>query len=184
MTITTEEDHYLRRILTLLDSARAVWLLAPAQRLLRVQRRLSMQAGEIKHSDHLTALLQQQPKRAPDVRLQQLTDLVVEAGTDRADAKKALRSTPHSEIVREAGALLPMGADEAEVVRSSCSSLAHGDTYGTLSVLDHTIVDTQGRVNLAQITGSPKRLFWAADRTVAMLRRGFELFRKRATCHH
>jgi hypothetical protein len=166
------------------NSARAVWLLAPAQRLLRVQRRLSMQAGEIKHSDHLTALLQQQPKRPPDVRLQQLTDLVVKAGTDRADAKKALRSTPYSEIVREAGALLPMGADEAEVVWSSCSSLAHGDTYGTLSVLDHTIVDTQGRVNLAQITGSPKTLFWAADRTVAMLQRGFELFRKRAACHH
>jgi hypothetical protein len=75
-----------------------------------------------------------------------------------------------------------MGA-EAEVVWTSCSSLAHGDTYGTLSVLERTIVGTQDRVNLAQITSSPKVLFWATDRTVAMMQRGFDLFKERATCH-
>jgi hypothetical protein len=76
-----------------------------------------------------------------------------------------------------------MGAGEAEVVWSSCSSLAHGDVYGTLSVLESNVVDTQGRVNLTQITSSPKVLFWATDRTVAMMQRGFDLFKERATCH-
>ena len=101
---------------------------------------------------------------------------------DPDNAKKALRPPTYSEIVREAGALTPMVA-EAEVVWTSCSSLAHGDTYGALSVLERTIVGTQGRVNPAQITSSPKVLFWAMDRTVAMMQRGFDLFKERATCH-
>lgn len=165
------------------NSARAVWMLGPAQRLMRVQRRLCMQAGEHKNSDRMRALLQQQPKRPLDVRMQQLTDLVIRAGTNAADAKKVLRPVPYSEVVREAGALMPMGAAEAEAVWSSCSSLAHGDLYGTLSVLERNIVGTQRLVNLAQVTSSPMVLFWAADRTVAMMRRGFGLFEERATCH-
>lgn len=165
------------------NSARAVWMLGPAQRLVRVQRRLCMQAGEHKNSDRMRALIQQQPKRPLDVRMQQLTDLVVRAGTDPDEAKKALKPAPYSEIVREAGALTPMGAGEAEVVWSSCSSLAHGDIYGTLSILERTVVDTRARVNLTQITSSPKVLFWATDRTVAMMRRGFDLFEERSTCH-
>ncbi|MBZ6256821.1 hypothetical protein KVH22_14885 [Streptomyces olivaceus] len=164
------------------NSARAVWTLGPKQRLVRVQRRLRMQAGEHRNSDRMAALLRQQPKRPLDVRMQQLTDLVVNAGTDPAEAKKALRPATYSEIVREAGGLTSMGS-EAEAVWSSCSSLAHGDMYGTLSVLERNIVGTHGRVSLAQITSSPKVLFWATDRTVAMLRRGFELFQERATCH-
>ncbi|MFJ8249953.1 hypothetical protein [Streptomyces sp. NPDC094466] len=165
------------------NSARAVWMLGPAQRLERIQRRLCIQAGEHKNADRMTALLKQEPKRPLDMRMQQLTELVVNAGTAPDDAKKALKPAPYSEIVREAGALMPMGAGEAEVVWSSCSSLAHGDFYGTLSILERNIVDTQGRVHLTQITSSPKVLFWATDRTVAMMQRGFELFKARATCH-
>ncbi len=165
------------------NSARAVWMLSPAQRLVRVQRRLCMQAGEHKSADRMTALLKQHPRRPLDVRMQQLTALVVNAGTAPRDAKKALKPAPYSELVREAGALMPMGGGEAEVVWRSCSSLAHGDVYGTLSILERNIVDTQDRVNLAQITSSPKVLFWATDRTVAMLQRGFDLFQERATCH-
>lgn len=149
------------------NSARAVWMLGPAQRLIRVQRRLCMQAGEHKNSDRMRALLQQQPKRPLDVRMQQLTDLVIRAGTDAADAKRALRPVPYS----------------AEAVWSSCSSLAHGDMHGTLSVLERRIVDTQGRVHLTQVTSSPMVLFWATAPTVAMMQRGFDLFKERATCH-
>ncbi|MFJ8495271.1 hypothetical protein ACIRBZ_44135 [Streptomyces sp. NPDC094038] len=165
------------------NSARAVWMLGPAHSLVRVQRRLSMQVGEHNNSDRMNALLQRQPRRPLDVRLQQLTDLVVKAGTDPADAKKVLEPSTYSEIVREAGALTPMGAAQAEVVWSGCSSLAHGDTYGTLSILERDILATQGRLNLAQITSAPKVLFWATDRTVAMMQHGFDLFKQRATCH-
>lgn len=115
------------------NSARAVWMLGPASRLVRVQRRLCLQAGEHKNSDRMRRLLQQEPKRPLDTRMQQLTDLVVEAGTDAVNAKRALKPVAYSEIVREAGALMPMGAVEAAAVWSSCSSLAHGDIYGTLS---------------------------------------------------
>ncbi|MCW8379617.1 hypothetical protein [Streptomyces justiciae] len=165
------------------NSARAVWLLAPANRLVRVQRRLSLQAGEYRHSDHMLELLKQQPRRPSEERKQQLTDLVVAAGTDPGDAKKALRSPDYKDIVREAGVQSAMGADQAEIVWSSCSSLAHGDVYGTLSILERNVIDTQGRVNLAQITSSPQVLWWATDRAVAMMQRGFDLFKERATCH-
>ncbi|WP_435271885.1 hypothetical protein [Streptomyces parvulus] len=164
------------------NSARAVWMLGPSQRLVRVQRRLCTQAAEDKNSDRMNALLQQHPRRPLDVRMQQLTDLVIKAGTDPADAKRVLKPATYSEVVWEAGALTPMGSAEAKIVWSSCSSLAHGDIYGTLSILERNIVGTQGRVSHAQITSSPRVLFWATDRTVAMMQRGFELFKERITC--
>ncbi|MFJ8112364.1 hypothetical protein [Streptomyces sp. NPDC096132] len=165
------------------NSARAVWTLAPPKRLVRVQRRLSLQASEYRHSDHLLEVLQQQPRRSTDERMGQLTALIVAAGTPQEEAKKALRSPSYKDIVREAGALTSMGADQAEVIWSGCSSLAHGDTYGTLSFLDRNIVATEGRVNLTQLTSSPVLLHRATDRAVAMLQRGFTLFKERATCH-
>lgn len=166
------------------NSARAVWMLAPSSRLVRAQRRLSLQAGEYRHSDHMLEVLKQQPRRPSEERRQQLIDLVVAAGTDPADAKKVLRSPDYKEIVREAGAQTPMGADQAEIAWSGCSSLAHGDVYGTLSILERNVIHTQGRVNLTQITSSPRVLWWATDLAVAMMRRSFDLFKERATCHH
>ncbi|MET9965098.1 hypothetical protein ABZZ80_03995 [Streptomyces sp. NPDC006356] len=165
------------------NSARVVWMLAPANRLVRIQRRLSLQAGEYRHSDRMLELLKQQPRRPSQARMQQLTDLVVAAGTARDDAKKVLRSPDYKDIVREAGALTSMGADQADIVWSGCSSLAHGDVYGTLSILELNVVSTQGGVNLTQITSSPKVLLWATDLTVAMMQRGFDLFKTRAACH-
>ncbi|WP_123954016.1 hypothetical protein [Streptomyces nigra] len=102
-------------------------MLGPGQRLVRVQRRLCMQAGEHKNSDRTAALVRQQPKRPSEVRMQQLTDLVVKARTDPADAKTALRPAAYSEIVREAGGMTPLRS-EAEVVRSSCTRRATGRT--------------------------------------------------------
>lgn len=166
------------------NSARAVWMLGPTKRLIRVQRRLSLQASEYRHSDHLLEVLQQQPRRSTDERMRQLTDLIVAAGVSQEEAKKALRSPNYKDIVREAGALTSMGADQAEVIWSGCSSLAHGDTYGTLSFLDRSIVATEGRVHLTQLTSSPALLYRVTDRAVAMLQHAFALFKERATCHH
>ena len=85
----------------------------------------------------------------------------------------------YSEIVREAGAPNGTGSGQAEVVWSACSPLAHGDIFGTLSVLDRTIVGSEGGVALTNITSSPKVLYWATDLAVAMLHQGFALFRDR-----
>ncbi|MFF1682269.1 hypothetical protein ACFVYG_40250 [Streptomyces sp. NPDC058256] len=76
-----------------------------------------------------------------------------------------------------------MGADQAEVIWSGYSSLAHGDVYGTLSLVERNILETQGRVSLTALTSSPANLFRATDRTVAMMQRGFALLKDRATCH-
>lgn len=162
------------------NSARAVWLLSPPQRLARVQRRLSLQAGENKNSDKMAKLMKQAPRRTIEERMQQLTDLAVAAGTADADTKKALTSPSYTNIVRSAGESVPMGADQAEVAWSSCSAMAHGDTHGTVSILDNQRVGTEGTVALNRVTSSPKVLYWATDLTVAMLQRGFDLFKQRA----
>ncbi len=64
--------------------------------------------------------------------MRQLTDLIVAAGVSQEEAKVP-PSPNYKDIVREAGALTPMGADQAEVIWSGCSSLAHGDTYEPLA---------------------------------------------------
>ncbi|MGW7069395.1 hypothetical protein ACWGII_14435 [Streptomyces sp. NPDC054855] len=166
------------------NSARAVWMLGPPTRLTRVQRRLSLQASDHRHSNHMLDLLQSQQPRSTDVRMQRLTDLIIAAGTAPADAKKALGNPSPTAIVREAGSLAAMGTDQAEVIWSSCSALAHGDTYGTLGFLDGTVVEKQGKLSLMQISSSPLFLRQATDRTVAMMQRGFALFKERAACHH
>jgi hypothetical protein len=44
-----------------------------------------------------------------------------------------------------------------------------------LSVLDRTIVGSEGGVALTKITSSPKVLYWASDLAVGMLHQGFAL---------
>ncbi len=53
---------------------------------------------------------------------------------------------------------MPMGADQAEVAWSSCSAMAHGDTHGTVSILDNPRVGTEVTVALNRVTSSPKVL--------------------------
>ncbi|QIB42821.1 hypothetical protein [Streptomyces aureoverticillatus] len=166
------------------NSARAVWMLGPPERLLRIQRRLSLQASDHRHSDHMLSLLQGQPRRSTEARMQQLTDLVTAAGTAPEDAKGALRSPRPSVIVREAGTLTPMGGDQAEVIWSCCSSLAHGDAYGTLSLLDRSVVERQEQLSLVRFSSSSEFLYRSTDRSIAMVQRGFALFEERAACHH
>ncbi|MFE0130636.1 hypothetical protein ACFWY6_03425 [Streptomyces sp. NPDC059037] len=86
--------------------------------------------------------------------------------------------------MREAGALTARGADQAEVIWSGCSALAHGDTYGTLGSLEHTVVEKQGQLPLVRFTGSTQFLRQATGRSVAMMQRGFTLFQERAACHY
>jgi hypothetical protein len=76
-----------------------------------------------------------------------------------------------------------MGEDLAELVWSACSSLAHGDSIGTLAFLDREILESDGTVALAQITGSISLLFHSTNCAVKMVDRGFQLYQQRATAY-
>jgi hypothetical protein len=71
----------------------------------------------------------------------------------------ALKNPLYSDIVRGTGDLTPMGADVAQVVWSGCSALAHGDAFGTLSILDGRSWP-KGGVATIRVTGSISSLFW------------------------
>ena len=57
------------------NGARAVWLLGPATRLIRVKRRLSLDAMEVHHSYRLRELAGAPGRRTKDQRVQQLREL-------------------------------------------------------------------------------------------------------------
>ncbi len=76
-----------------------------------------------------------------------------------------------------------MGADVADLLWSACSSLAHGDSVGTLLFLDRKILESDGTVALAQITGSISLLFHATHSAVQMVDHGVRLYQQRAAAH-
>ncbi|MGW0737699.1 hypothetical protein [Streptomyces sp. NPDC002851] len=166
------------------NSARAVWLLGPANRLERLTRRLSLQAKEVEHGHRVRELAQSPSVKTKEERLRVLEGLLVEAGASPDDARKALKARlSYKRIVREAGLELRVGADLAELVWSACSSLAHGDSTGTLAFLDREIVESDGTVALAQITGSISLLFHVTHFAVRMVDHGLRLYEQRATAH-
>jgi hypothetical protein len=155
------------------NSARAVWLLGPANRLMRLTRCLSLQAKEVEHGYRVRELAQSPSVKTKEERLRALEDLLVKAGASREDAHKALKVRPsYKRIVREAAPEIRADADLAELVWSACSSLAHGDSTGTLAFLDREILESDGTVALAQITFA-----------VRMVDRGLRLYEQRATAH-
>lgn len=166
------------------NSARAVWLLEPANRLERLTRCLSLQAKEVEHGHRLRELAQSPSVKTKEEHLQVFVDLLIKAGASAEDARKALRARPsYKRIIREAGPDIRGGGDLAELVWSACSSLAHGDNTGTLVFLDREILESDGTVALAQITGSISLLFHVTHFAVRMVDRGFRLYEQRAAAH-
>jgi hypothetical protein len=166
------------------NGARAVWLLGPATRLVRVKRRLSLEAMEVHHSYRLRELAGAPGRRTKDQRVQQLRELAVAAGVPDPDVKKAVTPPQYSHIVREAGDLTVLGADLADVIWSGCSSIAHGDLSGTLGILDKQIVARDKGVAYARVTGSISGLYWTTAGPVRMIEQGFNLYRHRAARHY
>jgi hypothetical protein len=166
------------------NGARAVWLLGPATRLVRVKRRLSLEAMELRHSYQLRKLMRASARRTKDQREKQLQHLAVAAGVPGPDVKKALKAPQYSEIVRDAGDLTVLGADLTEVIWRGCSSIAHGELSGTLGMLDKEIIARDKGVAYARVTGSISGLYWTTAGAVQMIGRGFNLYKQRAARHY
>jgi hypothetical protein len=80
------------------NSARAVWLLGPANRRTRVSRRLALEAMEVRSSYRFRGLARAPARRTQEERETQLRDLAVAAGVPALDMKKTCgrRSTTRS----------------------------------------------------------------------------------------
>ncbi|WP_371476379.1 hypothetical protein [Kitasatospora sp. NBC_00315] len=161
------------------NSARAIWLLAPAQRLERVRRRLALQADDHKQNRATAAVLTSSIaayrsvdpdslfQRTEDEQKDQLVRLLLAAGWTSTGPKdtpqKALKWPTYAEVVREAGASLPQPTDSdrtvdmgklLEYVWKTCSALAHGDFTGSLSILGKEIQAEYDGVSHVRLTGS------------------------------
>jgi hypothetical protein len=159
------------------NSARAVWLLGSTNRLVRVQRRLSLQADSNNHSDRMHQLMSAVPARTPEVRKKQIIDLAIAAGTSPGDVRNRLKFVGFKNLVRCAGDESGIGADQAEAVWSACSAVAHGDVH-SLSFLEREMVKQQENAVIHRLTGDPKILLWATTLSVQMIEHGFKLYEK------
>jgi hypothetical protein len=166
------------------NGARAVWLLGPSTRLIRVKRRLALEAMEMRHSYRLRELAGAPARRTKDQREKQLRDLAVTAGVPDSEVKQALKSPQYSDIVREAGDLTVLGAELADIIWTGCSSLAHGELSGTFALLDKEILARDKGVAYARVTGSISGLYWRVAGAVGMIEHGFNLYRRRAAGYY
>ncbi|TYB43859.1 hypothetical protein [Actinomadura chibensis] len=169
------------------NAARAVWLLHPADRPGRVTRRLAMQRAEIRAAHRIRGLLSNPGAKTLQQDLTDLYALLATAlGVTAAEAEKTLNKTPASykDMVRDAAPAAGYSADTAELIWSACSALAHGDTHGTLSVLDKQVTAAQSakgnRIALARVTGSVSGLYWCTLAATSMLSAGYDLYAQRA----
>ncbi|TDU67970.1 hypothetical protein [Streptomyces sp. KS 21] len=162
------------------NAARAVWLLASDDRLIRIQRRLALQKKDIGSSTKLHDLLGGKTPRTKEAREEELRQLTLRAGTPPDRVKAILKAPDYTEIVREAGDHMGPHGKMAVALWSGCSSLAHGDLSGALIFLAREAISQDENVMLARITGSFGMLRHCTAVGVAFLGRGSALYRSRA----
>lgn len=162
------------------NSARAVWMLGPTDRVDRVSHRLALEVMELNPSYRLLELVRKRAPRTKDERYEQLRQMAIAAEVQEADVNRVLNSARYFKIVREAGALISIGADFAEVVWRGCSALAHGDIAGTLALVDREEVARSDGVTTVRMTGSIGVMYAFADTAATMIDRGFTLYQQAA----
>ncbi|MFI0983648.1 hypothetical protein ACH4SP_42445 [Streptomyces sp. NPDC021093] len=165
------------------NAARAVWLLAPVDRLVRVQRRLALQHKDVRSSTNLHELLGAKQPRTRKDRETELRQLAIQAGTPAQAVKAALRAPEYTHIVREAGDHIGPGAYTV-ALWSGCSSLAHGDISGALIFLPRQTVSQDENMMLAQVTGSFSLLRHCTAAGLTLLHSASSLYRQRASTPH
>jgi len=185
------------------NSARAVWLLAPSQRLERIRRRLALQNDDHRNNRAMTKIMlaaSQNPAdpdtfyaRSEEAQHDQLTSLLRAAGAaypSPKDWKAALRFPTYAEVVREAGRLLPQPSGVAdpldmgsllEMAWRGCSALAHGDLSGTLSQLNREVTSEDGNNMFIRLTGSAENILLWTQLAGLTVTKAANLFEERST---
>lgn len=188
------------------NSARAVWLISPTQRLERVRRRLALQADDNKNNRAMAAVVTAamtppgQPLVDPSTlfarseadQWNQLVGLFQAAGatqTESKEIKAALRFPGYADVVRTAGQELarPDNFDGSmdmgkvmEFAWKGCSALAHGDLSGSLNQLPREVQSQTGKVSFVRITGSVSNLHFWTTLTGMAVTKALDLFDSRA----
>ncbi|MFB7124287.1 hypothetical protein [Kitasatospora sp. NPDC056273] len=162
------------------NAARAVWLLGPASRRERVHRCLRMHLADLKSSTAKIELLGHTLEGGQE-RQERIKSLLRTVGIPEGELSNGKLKMPgYGGIVRAAGTHIPAGGERAELVWSACSSLAHGDLHGTLTVLDRETMATDGDVSWIRFTGSTKAALVITKMAIDMTESAFALYTTRA----
>ena len=188
------------------NSARALWLLAPHQRLERVRRRLALQADDHKNNRAMaevvvaTMTVPGQPPVDPDTlfprseaeQWDQLVALFQAAGatqTTPKELKAALRFAGYGDVARAAGEVIgkPVTSEvdfdpgkAFEYAWRGCSALAHGDLSNSLNQLPREVLSETSGILLLRVTGSVSNLNYWTTLTCLALGKALDLFDTRA----
>ncbi|MFD5890573.1 hypothetical protein ACFWHQ_32005 [Streptomyces sp. NPDC060334] len=161
------------------NAARALWLLGPEERMLRIRRCLALQIKEVKDSTTLHGRFKAVPARDQETRLAEVRRLALAAGAPAASIKAFLAAPQYTKIVEEAGEDCALGGELVLTFWSACSSLAHGDVHGTLGLLHRETVAEHGDVALGRFTGNVSMLRHTTEAGIHLLDRALDLYSQR-----
>ncbi|MCF3105346.1 hypothetical protein IPZ58_27680 [Streptomyces roseoverticillatus] len=161
------------------NASRAMWLLGPDERLVRVQRRLALQVKEVKDSTKLHSRFKTQPARSEEARLAEVQRLALAAGAPSDTLKRFLTAPQYTKIVEEGGAYSKLGGQLILTFWSACSSLAHGDINGTFGLLRHEIVSQDDETALARVTGNFSMLRYTTQAGIHLIDQALALYTQR-----
>ncbi|GHJ48222.1 hypothetical protein Cs7R123_55640 [Catellatospora sp. TT07R-123] len=161
------------------NASRALWLLQPEQREERILRRLRADYEERRQlvavAHELGSSLKGGDMKSYEDRMK---PVLIKAGVSLS---KLRRSPSYGDIVKEAGALTPVGAKTALVIWKACSALAHGELRGTIAYLSHL---SQGAAKsgmaLSQVTASVELLTTGGLLAISTTRLALDTYAKRS----
>jgi hypothetical protein len=155
------------------NASRAVWLLEPDNREVRLLRRFQQEWAEVREMEKVRQEIGTPPVKSMDARFAELSVLAQHANMDPSVIKK----TPdYTTIVRAAGGHIASGPAVAVVIWKACSSLAHGEVRGLFAYLSKEAVgESSPGVALAQVTGNVLLLDTGVRVAIGTMRAAFDL---------
>jgi len=158
-------------------ASRAVWLLEPDDRQVRLVRRLQQEWDESREIEEVRRMISGSAKSKAE-RFERLSPLAQQAGVDPAAIKKGAEYTT---IVRAAGQHLNIDPAVTVVIWKACSSLAHGDYRGQFAYLTKEVLsEASPGVAQVQVSGNILLLTTGAHVAVGMTKTAFDLYAKRS----
>jgi hypothetical protein len=158
-------------------ASRAVWLLEPDDRQVRLLRRLQQEWDESRQLEEVRREMCE-PAKSKAERFAQLSPLAEQAGIDPAAIKDKAEYTT---IVRGAARHTDIDPAVTVVIWKAGSSLAHGEVRGQIAYLTKEILgEASPGVAQVQVTGNVLLLTAGVHSAVGMTKAAFDLYAKRS----
>jgi len=160
------------------DASRAVWLLEPDDREVRLLRRLQQEWAEVRDMEKVRQETGSPLVKSMDVRFAELSALAQRANFD----PKVIKKTPdYTTIVRAAGRHVTSGPAMAVVIWKACSAIAHGELRGMLAYLTREVLgESSPGVALARVTSNILLLDVGVRAAIETTKAGFDLYVRRS----